>query len=114
MSGRDPLNQLRERLRAFTRERGWDRYHTAKNLTTALAGEAGELAAVLQWATPEEPIDPYRAELEEEIGDVLIYPVRVCDVIDIDPVAAANAKVERNTERFPARELGPRGQPHGP
>jgi len=109
MSEADSLDQLRDRLREFARQRNWERYHTPKNLTTALAGEAGELAAVLQWATPEESIDPYRAELEEEIGDVLIYLVRLCDVAGIDPVVAANAKVDRNAERFPGRELGPRG-----
>lgn len=70
MSAQDSLDQLRDQLRRFARERSWERYHTPKNLTTALAGEAGELAAVLQWATPEESIEPHRPELEEEVGDV--------------------------------------------
>jgi NTP pyrophosphatase (non-canonical NTP hydrolase) len=108
MTERDSLDQLRERLREFARERTWERYHTPKNLTTALAGEAGELASILQWATPDEPIESYREELEEEVGDVLIYLVRLCDVASIDPVAAANSKVDRNVVRFPAGEPGPR------
>jgi NTP pyrophosphatase (non-canonical NTP hydrolase) len=109
MSEADSLEQLRDRLRGFARERNWERYHTPKNLTTALAGEAGELASILQWAPPEEPINSYLPELEEEIGDVLIYLVRLCDVAEIDPVAAANAKIDRNTRRFPPGEPGPRG-----
>jgi NTP pyrophosphatase (non-canonical NTP hydrolase) len=109
MSDTDSLEQLRDRLRAFARERAWERYHTPKNLTTALAGEAGELASILQWATAEESIDPYLPELEEEIGDVLIYLVRLCDVAEIDPVAAANNKVDRNIARFPPGEPRPRG-----
>jgi dCTP diphosphatase len=109
MSGEDSLDQLRDRLRRFAHERSWERYHTPKNLTTALAGEAGELAAVLQWATPDESIEPHRLELEEEVGDVLIYLVRLCDVAGIDPIQAASAKIERNIARFPAGELGPRG-----
>jgi NTP pyrophosphatase (non-canonical NTP hydrolase) len=109
MRDADALDQVRDRLRTFARERAWERYHTPKNLTTALAGEAGELASVLQWAAPGEPIEPYLAELEEEIGDVLIYLVRLCDVAEIDPIQAANAKVDRNIARFPVGEPGPRG-----
>ncbi len=109
MSNADSLDQLRERLRAFARERNWERYHTPKNLTTALAGEAGELASILQWATPDESTEPYRPEIEEEIGDVLIYLVRLCDVAKIDPIAAANSKIDRNSQRFPPGEPGPRG-----
>lgn len=104
MSERDSLDHLRARLRTFARDRNWERYHTPKNLTAALAGEAGELAAVLQWAEPSEPVETYRAELEEEIGDVLIYLVRLCDVAGIEPVAAANAKIDRNATRFPPRD----------
>jgi len=103
----DPaLIELRDRLRLFAAERDWERFHTPKNLTAAIAGEAGELAAVLQWAEPGEALDPYRRELEEEIADVLIYLVRLCDVADIDLITAANEKVDRNTGRYPPEAGG--------
>ena len=38
----DPLIELRDTLRAFVREREWDRYHTPKNLAMALIVEAAE------------------------------------------------------------------------
>jgi NTP pyrophosphatase (non-canonical NTP hydrolase) len=101
MSDPDALTQLRDRLRTFARERSWEQFHTAKNLTAAIAGEAGELVAVLQWARPEEDLTPYMAELEDEIADVLIYLLRLCDVTGIEPITAANIKVDRNTERYP-------------
>ena len=101
MTEQDSLEQLRDRLRLFAEERSWEQFHTPKNLTAAIAGEAGELAAVLQWATPDEDLTSYIASLEEEIGDVLIYLVRLCDVAGINPIAAANTKVDRNAERYP-------------
>jgi NTP pyrophosphatase (non-canonical NTP hydrolase) len=101
MSDVDSLERLRDRLRTFAAERNWERHHIPKNLAMALAGEAGELAAVLQWATPDEPIERHRPALEEEIADVLIYLVRLCDVVQIDPVEAANSKADRNDARFP-------------
>jgi len=106
MSASDPLVQLRYRLREFARSRDWERYHTPKNLTTAIAAEAGELAAVLQWTTPDEDLRPHRAHLEEEMADVLIYLTRLADVLDVDLLAAANAKIERNERRFPVHPSG--------
>jgi NTP pyrophosphatase (non-canonical NTP hydrolase) len=101
---RDPadLHELTARLRRFAEVRSWEHLHTAKNLTTAVAAEAGELAAVLQWSTPEEDLAPLREELEDEIADVLIYVLRLCDVIGVEPLAAVGAKMDRNELRFPA------------
>lgn len=100
----DDLERLRHRLREFAEVRDWGRFHTPKNLTAAIAGEAGELAAVLQWAAPDDELEPYRPDLEEEIADVLIYLVRLADVADVDLAAAANAKIDRNGERYPPPE----------
>jgi NTP pyrophosphatase (non-canonical NTP hydrolase) len=74
----------------------------AKNLTTAVSAQAGELAAVLQWATADQDIEPFITQLEDEIADVLIYLIRLCDVLNIEPLQTAYAKIERNEQRFPA------------
>jgi NTP pyrophosphatase (non-canonical NTP hydrolase) len=107
--GSAEIHQLMQRLRRFAHVRSWERFHTAKNLTTAVAGEAGELAAVLQWATAEQDIRPFLPELEDEIADVLIYLIRLCDVLDVELLDAVNAKIERNELRFPARPPVPPG-----
>jgi NTP pyrophosphatase (non-canonical NTP hydrolase) len=97
------IEHLKRRLREFAQARSWERLHTAKNLTTAVAAEAGELAAVLQWATADQDIEPFIAQLEDEVADVLIYLVRLCDVLNIEPLQAAYAKIKRNEQRFPAQ-----------
>jgi NTP pyrophosphatase (non-canonical NTP hydrolase) len=101
------IGELTDRLRRFAEMRSWEHLHTAKNLTTAVAAEAGELAAVLQWSTPEQDLAPLRADLEDEIADVLIYVLRLCDVVGVDPLAAAAAKMDRNELRFPAPDANP-------
>jgi dCTP diphosphatase len=106
MSDRDSLSRLEQRLRAFARERDWERHHTPKNLTAAIAGEAGELAAVMQWAPPDADPAGYLGDLEEEAADVLIYLVRLCDVAGIDLIGAANEKIDRNALRYPAPGSG--------
>ncbi len=44
------LDQLKSEIRAFADARQWEIFHTPKNLSMAVAGEAGELVAEFQWA----------------------------------------------------------------
>ncbi|WP_406640003.1 nucleotide pyrophosphohydrolase [Amycolatopsis sp. WGS_07] len=100
------LEDLTQRLRDFAAARDWEPFHTPKNLTMALSGEVGELIALFQWLTPEEAAN-WRADpaqefnVQDEIADVMLYLVRLADVLGIDLLAAANAKVDRNEKRFP-------------
>ena len=46
--------------------------------------------------------DPDRAaKIEDELADVLLYLVQLADVLGVDLVAAAHAKIDRNEHRFP-------------
>mgnify|MGYP003402241022 FL=1 len=100
----DPLIALRDTLRAFTREREWDRYHTPKNLAMALIVEAAELAEHFQWLTAEEsqsPQDGKREQIRDELADVLIYLVELADTLDVDLAAAARDKIVKNALKYP-------------
>ena len=104
---KDPLIELRDTLRAFTREREWDRYHTPKNLAMALIVEAAELAEHFQWLTAEEsqsPQDGKREKIREELADVLIYLVELADTLDIDLAAAARDKIGKNALKYPVEK----------
>ncbi|HPJ17788.1 MAG TPA: nucleotide pyrophosphohydrolase [Actinomycetota bacterium] len=97
------LDELTDALRAFAAERDWDQFHTPKNLAMALAGEAGELLAEYQWLTPQESLaldDQKQQAVADEMGDVLIYLVRLADVAGIDLLEAASAKLQRNRRRY--------------
>ncbi|WP_424183737.1 nucleotide pyrophosphohydrolase [Actinokineospora sp. G85] len=100
------LEDLSARQRAFSEARDWFRWHTPKNLVMALTGEVGELTELFQWLTPEEAAaimdDPdQHPKVLDEMADVLLYLVRLADVLGVDLLAAANAKIDRNETRFP-------------
>lgn len=100
----DSLDALREALRAFAAEREWAQFHTPKNLAMALSGEAGEVIEHFQWLTAEQSADltpEARAAVALELADVLMYLVRLADVLDVDLVAAAQRKLALNAERYP-------------
>ncbi|RCK70457.1 nucleotide pyrophosphohydrolase [Desertihabitans brevis] len=88
-------------MRRFTEERDWEQFHDPKSLLLALVGEVGELAELFQWlpaehAAEEAHEEPLRARVGEEMADVLLYLVRLADVLDIDLAAVSRAKMERN------------------
>jgi len=102
------LKSLALALREFVGERDWEKFHTPKNLAMALSVEAAELMEHFQWLTPEESrtlADKTRAEVRDEIGDVLIYLVQLADKLGVDPLDAAGAKLEVNRGKSPAERV---------
>jgi dCTP diphosphatase len=100
---RDSLEGLRDRLARFAAERDWERFHTPKNLAMAITGEAGELAAELQWSDPADGlgIDPdLRTRLGSEAADILIYLIRFADVTGLDLLSEAKRKIDDNDLRY--------------
>ncbi|MEV0234193.1 nucleotide pyrophosphohydrolase [Nonomuraea sp. NPDC050786] len=99
------LERLAVRLREFARVRDWEQFHTPKNLAMALAGEVGELVAEFQWLTADESRSPgpdALARMRTELGDVTLYLIRLADVLGVDLVEAAQAKLEENDRRYDA------------
>ncbi len=98
------LADLKRAVREFALARRWEAYHTPKNLAMALIVEAAELVERFQWLTPEESLalDAARREqVRQEIADVLIYLTRLADLLDIDLLDAAAAKLAINARKYP-------------
>ncbi|GAA5071946.1 NTP pyrophosphatase (non-canonical NTP hydrolase) [Thermocatellispora tengchongensis] len=103
MASDGELERLAERLRRFAAAREWERFHTPKNLAMALSGEVGELVAEFQWLTPAESADPdpeTRRRIRAELGDVTNYLVRLADLLGVDLIEAAHAKLDENERRY--------------
>ena len=99
------IQKLQVAVRRFAEEREWQQFHTPKNLATSIAIEAAELLEHFQWLTDAqsaEPPEEHREEIGNEIADVLIYLLRLCDRLGIDPVEAAWRKLDINAKKYPA------------
>ncbi|MFC0530343.1 nucleotide pyrophosphohydrolase [Phytohabitans kaempferiae] len=102
----DRLNEFQREVRDFADARDWQQFHTPKNLAMALAGEVGELLAELQWLTPEESArvmadQQAGGRVAAEMGDVMIYLIRLADVLGLDLVDVARAKLADSARRYP-------------
>src|SRR5450759_460312 len=100
---------LVEELRVFVAERDWGQFHDPKNLAMLLASEAGELLAEYRWvasdkadALSREP--EARQRITDEIGDVGIALLLLCDRTGIDLRAAMREKLARNRTRYPVEQ----------
>jgi NTP pyrophosphatase (non-canonical NTP hydrolase) len=104
---RENLSTLRAAIRDFAQARDWEQFHTPKNLVMALSVETAELMEHFQWLTAEQSqqLAPQtKAEVAQEIADVLIYLTRLADVLDIDPLQAAFDKIQINAQKYPVEK----------
>ena len=111
----DALLELRDAMRQFAAERAWEPFHTPKNLAMALAGEAGEVIEHFQWLTAEQSLalpPATRDEVAFELADVLLYLVRLGDVLGIDLAEAARRKMALNAQRYPVERAHGRADKH--
>ncbi|MFM8334555.1 MAG: nucleotide pyrophosphohydrolase [Opitutaceae bacterium] len=106
---RTTVAELKSQVLAFVRERDWEQFHSPKNLSMALAAEAGELMEHFLWSTPEQATavarDPAKRErIAEELADVVIYALEFANMTGIDVAAAIQAKLASNARRYPVEK----------
>lgn len=103
-NGDRPLERLRDRLREFAAVRDWNQFHSPKNLAIAFTVEAGELLEQFQWLSDQESLTLPEDKLErikDEIADVLLYLIRLADVLSVDLITTAETKIEANAKKDP-------------
>lgn len=101
--------EIKTRVLAFARERDWEQFHAPKNLSMALAAEAGELMEHFLWATPEASRTiaqdaAKRRKIEEELADVVIYALEFANMTGIDVAAVIEAKMAANAAKYPVEK----------
>lgn len=101
------INGLKDVIEKFVIERDWTQFHSPKNLSMALSGEAAEILEIFQWLTEEQSynLDDHKKELlKQEIGDVIIYTFNLASKFGIDPIEAGLYKMELNAVKYPVEK----------
>ena len=105
MASTDSLENTINVIDAFTHERDWEQFHSVKNLMASVSIEASELNETIQWESPtaqdvkENP--KLLAEVGDELADVMVYCLRLCSVIGLEPVELMHQKIEKNRMKYP-------------
>ncbi|QQE13724.1 nucleotide pyrophosphohydrolase [Planctomycetota bacterium] len=103
------LEQLKEAVLDFANRRDWGKYHRPKHLSMSIAIEAAEIMEHFQWLSEEQSDEviqkpEVKAEVAEELADVLMYCMELANVAGIDLADAYFQKLAKNEQRFPETE----------
>lgn len=103
------VGEIRERVLAFAHARDWEQFHSPKNLSMALAAEAGELMEHFLWTESKDSAAPLadpgkRVQIEDELADVVIYALEFANIGGIDLAKAIEAKLAKNAAKYPVEK----------
>jgi dCTP diphosphatase len=100
------IHELKDLVRAFSRERDWEQFHHPKDLGLALACEVGEVLEHFRYKTNEQiqtglAVPDRRQELAHELADCLWLLLRLADVCQVDLASSLREKVELAARKYP-------------
>ena len=103
------LQEIKDRVLSFAKERDWEQFHAPKNLSMAIAAEAAELMEHFLWQSPEASCSDVEAEnlrskVEEELADVFIFAIEFANMTGIDIATIIDTKMKRNAEKYPVEK----------
>jgi len=102
------FDELKDELKHFADVRDWNQFHSPKNLSMALIGEAAELVEHFQWLTEEQsdnlPNEKLR-EVELELADIQIYLLRLAERLKVDLLSVVRKKMKINEEKYPVEKV---------
>lgn len=91
------MKELLNKIIRFRDERGWKEHDTPDALAKSIIIEAAELLENYQWPDT----NPNMENVKEELADVLIYALAMCDDLGLDPVEIIEAKLTKNLVKYP-------------
>ena len=97
------IKRLQSKISSFCEERDWDKFHTPKNLAISICLEAAELLENFQWSEDLILDRENVVKISDEIADVLIYAIRLCEIMGLDPIDIANKKIKKNAVKYPVK-----------
>jgi dCTP diphosphatase len=101
------IDHLKQLLEEFSVARDWAQFHNPKNLSMALACEAGELLEIFRWMPEAESVQASHDSLlkektAEELADIILNATRIAALMKINLTEAIQRKMTINSERYPA------------
>lgn len=104
------IRKTQKILADFAKIRAWEKFHSPKNLSMAIAGEAGELLEIFQWLSEPESINikkdlVIKEKVSHELADIILYIIRMADQLDININEAVHNKIKINNTKYPENQV---------
>ncbi len=103
------VQELRDAMARFVRERDWEQFHSPKNLVMGLSAEAAELLEHFLWIDNEASRRVVNdaakmGEIADEMADVACYLLALSNTLGIDLSEAIRAKLVKNAVKYPVEK----------
>jgi dCTP diphosphatase len=104
------VNELKQKLKTFAKDRDWEKFHNPKNLSMALSVEIAELVEIFQWMTAEESIEVKLNknlinDIAYELADIISYVILIADIFKININNSIIRKIEVNNVKYPINKV---------
>lgn len=96
----DRFEELSKKIKKFTEDRDWEKFHSPSNLAKSISIEANELLECFQWSDSNFGIN----EVKDELADVVNYCIRMAQVLNIDLIDIVNSKIDKNEVKYPVKK----------
>lgn len=90
-----------QRIRNFTIDRDWDKFHSPGNLAKSIVIEAAELLECFQWDDSNFKME----KVEEELADVIVNCQNLLDKLHLDADTIVNKKMDQNEKKYPVEKV---------
>lgn len=103
----DSIAALTDRIQRFVDARDWRVYHNPKDLSVAIAAEAGELMQHFVWQQDDQiasRVETKRDEIASEIADVAILLFELADNLGMNLGEVMERKIAHNESRYPVEK----------
>lgn len=96
----DSLQELKEEIDKFNKERDWDKFHSPANLAKSIVIESSELLECFQWNNDDFNLD----NVKEELADVINYCIQLSMVLNVDVKEIVLEKLDKNIKKYPVEK----------
>lgn len=93
--------QTINRIRRFSSDRDWDKYHSPANLAKTIAIESSELLECFQWDDNNFKLE----HVKEELADVIVNCQNLLDKLNLDVDEIINSKMDQNEKKYPVNKV---------
>lgn len=95
------IEKLQKKIIDFRNERNWEQFHKIKDLLIGLSSEAAELSELFLWKNSAEIESIDKKRISEEVADIFIFLIYICENTGVDLAVAVEEKLKANGQKYP-------------
>ena len=101
---KEELANLTTQILQFRDDREWKQFHQIKDLLIGLNMEVAELQELFLWKNTKEIQQISKKNIEEEIADIYIFLIYLCDILEVNLETAVWDKLKANEQKYPVEK----------